>query len=125
MAPAGADILLSPVRKLFADDDAEVDFDSARQVSLVEVMQEALECHTRGISFRERGAGPGLDRDMTMAGFNVTAAVSQDTGFVYGGNASNCGTWMDKVGESVWAGNKGTPATPRSVTLECLHPYIL
>ena len=118
MAPSGADILLSPVRKLFGSDDAEVDFDSPRQVSLVEIMQEALECHARGITFRERGAGPGLDRDMTMPGFNVTAGVNQETGFIFGGNANNCGTWMDKVGESAWAGNKGVPATPRSVTTQ-------
>lgn len=116
MASAGVDILLSPVRKLFADDDASVDFDSPRQVSLVEIIQEALECHARGINFRERGAGHGLDQDMTMPGFNVAAGVSQETGFIFGGNASNCGTWMDKVGESAWAGNKGIPATPRSAT---------
>lgn len=112
-SPNGTDILQEPVRRLFPSDDSEGEFDGENIQSLAEIIQEALERHSIGISFTERGAGSGLDRDMTPPGFNVDVYVDWTTGFVRGGNQYNCGTWMDKVGESGWAGNKGMPATPR------------
>ena len=101
------------MRKLFPNDDAPVDFKGGTIVPLCELVQEILQKHSDGIEFRERGSGPGLDKDMTPPGFNVRAGVDPQTGFVFGGSVHNCGTWMDKVGESSWAGNKGIPATPR------------
>ena len=101
------------VRKIFQSDDSQADFGSQEVATLADVVQDIMQRHAQGTAFRERGAGPNLDRDMTPPGFNVEVGVDEGAGFVYGGSVHNCGTWMDKVGESTWAGNKGAPATPR------------
>ena len=69
--------------------------------------------HVKGLKFCERHAGPTIDEHMRDQGFNIEIGVDLNTGFVFGGNAFNCGTWCDKMGSSERAGTRGEPATPR------------
>ncbi len=61
--------------------------------------------------FRELNAGTKIDAQMKDNGFNVNIKMDPTNGFLFGGNAENCGTWMDKMGSS--SNNKGVPVTPR------------
>ncbi|KAF6206185.1 hypothetical protein GE061_017413 [Apolygus lucorum] len=110
LAPNGTEILKDKVNRIFPKDDSDVTF---LDQELSAVMQEALNVHFQGLCFRERNAGIQIDEHMTSAGFDNQIGVHPETGFVFGGNEWNCGTWMDKMGSSVEAGTKGRPATPR------------
>ncbi|VEU20737.1 DEKNAAC101570 [Brettanomyces naardenensis] len=113
----GDELLNARVRRRFPLDDTWVPWDDARafavESTLVQIIYEILSRHAAGIKFREAHAGPQIDSQMRDEGFNVEIHVDWTTGLVSGGNQFNCGTWMDKMGESVRAGNKGIPGTPR------------
>ncbi|XP_068096067.1 glycogen debranching enzyme isoform X1 [Hyperolius riggenbachi] len=113
VVPHGTDILKCPVSRIYPKDDSSPTPAGQVDQPLYDVIQEALQRHVQGIHFRERNAGPQIDRNMRDEGFNISAGVDPVTGFVFGGNRLNCGTWMDKMGESERARNRGIPATPR------------
>ncbi|RUS77596.1 hypothetical protein EGW08_014635 [Elysia chlorotica] len=113
LVPDGYNILKDPVSRMYPRDDSEPHRPGQVDQALQDVMQEALSRHAEGVRFRERNAGYQIDDQMTDQGFNNQIGVDWLTGFVYGGTEWNCGTWMDKMGSSERAGNKGVPATPR------------
>lgn len=116
-APEGEKILDEKVLRRFPLDDTWIPWEDDRafsyETSIRDILYEILCRHAKGISYREANAGPNLDSQMKDNGFNVKVYVDWDTGLVHGGSRDNCGTWMDKMGESERAGNKGVPGTPR------------
>nr|AOE43285.1 glycogen debranching enzyme/amylo-alpha-1,6-glucosidase [Synstelium polycarpum] len=81
--------------------------------TIADILQEIMQSHATGIKFREPNAGREIDDKMKDEGFNIDIKLDPSTGLVSGGNLFNCGTWMDKMGESMRANNYGDPATPR------------
>lgn len=116
-APDGLSLLTESVKRRFPKDDTWVAWNDpqayAYSSSIAEVIQEILQRHADGIHFREYNAGPNLDMQMKDEGFNIDIVVDWKTGLIFGGNQHNCGTWMDKMGESQKAGMKGVPGSPR------------
>ncbi len=115
-APEGHEILKEAVPLRFPDDEY-IDYTDSRiftkSKSLAEIVQSILQAHANGIHFREWNAGQALDSVMRPEGFQIDIYTDWRNGFIFGGNRWNCGTWMDKMGESELAGNRGVPSTPR------------
>lgn len=113
-APRGAALFHEMVLRRYGDPASTADAtDVSAWASVADIVQDVLTQHARGIHFRERNAGRAIDDRMQDAGFDVDIVCDPETGFVHGGNPLNCGTWMDKMGSSARAGNRGVPATPR------------
>ena len=117
IVPNGEDILKEQVTRRFPLNDKYITWEDPKAFThtstIEEIIFEILSRHAKGIKYREANAGPNLDRVMTSEGFNVEIYVDWNTGLIHGGSQSNCGTWMDKMGESDRAGSTGIPGTPR------------
>ncbi|KAJ1919203.1 bifunctional 4-alpha-glucanotransferase/amylo-alpha-1,6-glucosidase [Mycoemilia scoparia] len=114
----GLDFLNVKVTCRFPDDNTFVPWDDekaySRERSIAQTIQDIMEHHAQGISFREWNAGPSLDQAMRNEGFNIDIHVDwKNGGLIKGGNLFNCGTWMDKMGDSEKANIRGIPGSPR------------
>jgi len=118
IAPDGLSLLQESAKRRFLPyDDTWFPHSDKRAYSksstIEDVIQEALQRHATGMEFREYDAGPNIDSQMKSEGFDIKIWTDWQTGLIFGGNQFNCGTWMDKMGESEKAGSKGVPGTPR------------
>ena len=117
VAPSGLSILSERLLRRFPADDQWISWDDPRAYTntstLADVIQEILQRHASGISFRDHNSGPDRHRLMKDNGFNVNIYVDWNTGFVFGGNCDNSGTWMDEMGDTVKLELQGIPGTPR------------
>ena len=120
MVPNGIELLQEKVKRRFLpSDDTWFNHDDpraySRESTIAEIIHEALERHALGFEFQEANAGPGLDSQMKWEGFTVSVKPDWTTGIIKGGSQFNCGTWMDKMGESERAGNKGVPGMSETI----------
>eukprot|EP00922_Rhytidocystis_sp_ex-Travisia-forbesii_P044877 GHVS01066912.1.p1 GENE.GHVS01066912.1~~GHVS01066912.1.p1 ORF type:complete len:1880 (+),score=289.48 GHVS01066912.1:287-5926(+) len=110
-APEGKQFLKTEIELKFPVEEGEVEVQN-----IGDLMHHMLSKHAKGITFREWNAGVAIDEHMKMGGFDIEIKLDTELGLPLGGNAFNCGTWMDKMGSSHKAYNKGHPATPRDGT---------
>lgn len=107
------EFLNAKVRRRFPLDDSYTEETTDHESSVGELVYEVLSRHAGGIKFREHNAGRSIDMHMSDNGFNQKIWVDWSNGLIFGGNQDNCGTWMDKMGESEQAESDGVPGTPR------------
>eukprot|EP00835_Amoeboradix_gromovi_P004743 NODE_390_length_9461_cov_0.447768.p1 type:complete len:1212 gc:universal NODE_390_length_9461_cov_0.447768:6751-3116(-) len=85
----------------------QIEMKYLNDMAVVDLVFAMLRSHWEGISFVENA----MDDHMTKNGFHIEIKADVKTGLIYGGNADNCGTWMDKMGS--FDTNRGKPSTPR------------
>ena len=88
-----------------------------KKYTLENIIHIIFQSHAKGIHFREWDYSNNNyfinNSYLKKEGYNIDIELDPNTGFIYGGNYCNNGTWMNKLGNSIKGKNKGTPATPR------------
>jgi len=88
-----------------------------RKYTLEKIIHIIFQSHAKGIHFQEWDYGSkyyfNKNSYLKKEGYNVDIELDPTTGFIYGGNYYNNGTWMNEFGNSIKNKNKGIPATPR------------
>ena len=90
--------------------------------TVMEIIEDIIEAHVKGIRFIEWNAGPKIDSNMSPRGFEIVAGFNEQ-GFVHGGSIYNCGTWMDHMNPCT-----KFPDTPRNgaaIELVALSYFVL
>jgi glycogen debranching enzyme len=82
-------------------------------IMLAEIIQEIMTSHANGIHFVEWNTGGELDEVMLENRFHVDIVSDWRNVFIHDGNENKSRTWMDKMGRSDQAHNRGVPASPR------------
>ena len=88
-----------------------------KNYTLENIIHIIFQSHAKGIHFREWDYSNNNyfshNSYQKKEGYNIDIELDPNTGFIYGGNYCNNGTWMNKLGNSIKGKNKGIPATPR------------
>ena len=87
------------------------------------IIQLIFQYHAEGINFidkkiedqpyQKRPRSKKSQNNSDIDAFKVNIYLDLQTGFIYGGNKYNSGTWMNRIGSSSKAKNLNIPATPR------------
>jgi glycogen debranching enzyme len=87
------------------------------------ILQFIFQYHAQGINFIDKKIEqqpyqrrPVFKKNKEISSINrlkINVWLDKETGFIYGGNKYNAGTWMDHIGTSTKAKNINIPATPR------------
>lgn len=70
----------------------------SHEQTLFDVIQAILLHHVQWTRYRERDVRPWSDSNVTNEEFHDHIGIDLQTGFSFGGNWWNCGTWMDQNG---------------------------
>ena len=87
------------------------------------IIQFIFQYHAQGINFIDKKTEqqpyqrrPIFKKNIdntVLNGLKINIYLDIETGFIYGGNKLNSGTWMNHIGSSIKAKNINIPATPR------------
>lgn len=112
------DLLNEEVDMYYLDDNMTQHYSAkakglSKKMTIADIIQNIFQSHGKGIEFREWISGNELNY-INHIGLEIKISLDPNTGFIYGGNENNAGTWMDKIGSSDKSKNKGIPSTPRN-----------
>ena len=85
--------------------------------SIEDIIHIIFQSHAKGIHFREWDYSIksyfNNNSYLKKEGYNIDIELDPNTGFIYGGNYYNNGTWMNKLGNGEKRKTRGIPVTPR------------